>query len=248
MLDDILTVVWKERRGITQQRGSRKRALFSVITPVAVLGIYFPWSIGADWLGSPWSLLISLLVPALLVGMAIPESFAGERERHTLSTLLASRLPDRAILFGKMLTAILYGWLAALTTHLLSLIVVNIAHWDGSLMFYAPTMATANIFLSLLVAGVMAAGGVLISLRSATVQGATQALMIVMMAPLILVQIGGAIVLSVRGEALQGLRDFLETVNVPMTILIGALVLAVLCTGLTLAAMRRFRRARLILD
>lgn len=128
------------------------------------------------------------------------------------------------------------------------LIVVNAAHWDGGIMFYTPTMATANIFLSLLVAGLMAAGGVLISLRSATVQGATQALMIVMMAPIILVQIGAAITLSVGGEALRGVRDSLGTVNVPMTMLIGGLVLAVLCTGLTLAAMARLRRARLILD
>jgi ABC-type Na+ efflux pump permease subunit len=41
----------------------------------------------------------------------ITDSIAGERERQTLETLLASRLPDRAILLGKVAAITLLGWL-----------------------------------------------------------------------------------------------------------------------------------------
>ncbi len=40
----------------------------------------------------------------------ITDSIAGERERQTLETLLASRLPDRAIVLGKIIAVTLFGW------------------------------------------------------------------------------------------------------------------------------------------
>ena len=40
----------------------------------------------------------------------IGDAIAGERERHTLETLLASRMPDRAILLGKVIAIVLYAW------------------------------------------------------------------------------------------------------------------------------------------
>ena len=50
-------------------------------------------------------------LPIILTGAMITDSIAGERERQTLETLLASRLPDRAILLGKVVAITLLGWL-----------------------------------------------------------------------------------------------------------------------------------------
>lgn len=50
-------------------------------------------------------------LPITLAGAMITDSIAGERERQTLETLLASRLPDRAILLGKVAAITLLGWL-----------------------------------------------------------------------------------------------------------------------------------------
>ena len=69
--------------------------------------------------------------------MMIPESFAGERERHTLGTLLASRLPDHAILLGKVAVAVGYAWVMTLMLLLVSLVVVNVTPWDGQVLLYA---------------------------------------------------------------------------------------------------------------
>jgi len=45
----------------------------------------------------------------LASGLTVPDSFAGVKERNAVPTLLTTRLPDRAILFGKMLFGILMG-------------------------------------------------------------------------------------------------------------------------------------------
>lgn len=54
-MGDILTVMWKERKGLFRQRGSRARALFGLLVPVAVLAIYMPLSMGREWVDTYWS-------------------------------------------------------------------------------------------------------------------------------------------------------------------------------------------------
>ena len=78
--------------------------------PVLMVAIYMPLQFGEKWVDGAWSLVTCIVIPLILVGIVIPQSFAGERERHTLETLLASRLPDRAIPWGKVLLAVAYGW------------------------------------------------------------------------------------------------------------------------------------------
>jgi ABC-2 type transport system permease protein len=123
------------------------------------------------------------------VGITIPESFAGERERHTLNTLLASRLSDRAILFGKMGISIVFAWGVTLAVLLLSLVTVNVAHWDGELLLYTPTVVIADLVLSFLMATLFASAGVLISMRSETAQQAAQILMAIFLVPIMLLQV-----------------------------------------------------------
>lgn len=248
MLDDIGTVMWKERKGLLRQGGSRARAVLTIGITVVMIAVIMPLQMGRDWVDTAWSLIASVVLPMLLVGTTIPESFAGERERHTLETLLASRLPDRAILFGKLALAIGYGWIMTLVFLLLSLVVVHILHWDGQIMFYKPTIALANVAVSLLMSLLVAGLGVLISLRSATVQGAQQALVGGLMVPLMLVQVVPFIFLSLVPDGRARLVEFLAAVGSAPVALTVLAVWAVVDVGLLLAAIARFRRSRLILS
>ena len=72
---------------------------------IAVFGVFLPLQNGASWVTSPITMVYWAWMPLMLVTGVIADSFAGERERHTLETLLASRLPDRAILLGKVAAA-----------------------------------------------------------------------------------------------------------------------------------------------
>ena len=213
--------------------------MVNLFIPVLLVAIYIPWNEGRDWVSSPVA-LSALIIPVLLVGTTVPDSFAGERERHTLSTLLASRLPDRAVLFGKLAVAVGYGWLVTLLAILLGLVTVNAAHGEGHVLLYSPTVAVADVVLSFLVATFVAGIGILISLRSSTVQAAQQLLMTILLIPPLVLAVIFSVFHKQIGNALGGI-DFMQVVLIAMGVLIAADAV------LLLAIMARFRRARLIL-
>jgi len=248
MIADILTVMWKERKGLLRSQGSRTRAVLGFLIPMVMLGIYLPLQIGRALVEGPWSLLASVFIPMMLVGMMIPESFAGERERHTLETLLASRLTDRAILFGKVAVAVGYAWGITLMLLLVSLVMVNVTQWDGQLLFYTPIMALANVALSLLMASLVAGLGVLISLRAATVQEAQQTLMTATLFPLVLLQLIPLLLLNVVPDGRAILKELVMAANPTQIVLTIIVVLVMLDLALLGAAMVRFKRALLILS
>jgi ABC-2 type transport system permease protein len=246
MKDDILTVMWKERKGMFRVKGRRSQTLLTMLSPL-FLAIYLPWSAGMEWVDRSLSLLLAIVVPFILVGITVPDSFAGERERHTLPTLLASRLPDRAILFGKIATSVAFGWGVTLLVLAVGLITVNVLHWPGHVLFYKPSLLLADLSVSFLVALLTAGLGVVFSLRSATVQQAQQATMSVMLLPAMFLQFAVLFILrstSAREtlEATLGALSFGQLVS----IIVG--VLGALSALLLWAAIGRFRRARLILS
>jgi ABC-2 type transport system permease protein len=245
MLRDILTVIWKERKGVFRFKGRRSQAIMVLFTPL-FFAIYFPWQEGIGWVEGGLSLLTAIVIPLLLVMITIPDSIAGERERHTLETLLASRLSDRAILFGKLATSILFAWFATLVVLFLALITVNVVHWDGQLLFYKPIVLFADTLISLLVAGFCAAVGVFISLRAATVQEAQQTMGAILLIPPMILQFGFIIALESIGK--ERFREILASIDFTYVVLIVVAVFVALDLLLLFAARRRFQRARLILD
>ena len=243
MLDDILTVMWKERKTLFRFRGSRSRFLLTVMAPV-LFAIVFPWQWGPDWVEEIPSILLSTIIAVLLVGMTIPESFAGERERHTLNTLLASRLPDRAILFGKMAVSIALAWGVTVVVLLLSLVTVNIAHYDGELLMYTPAILIGDLVLSFLMATLFASAGVLISMRSETVQQAAQLLMAIFLVPIMIIQLVAMVFMTQLNDLL---KPFLDSLDGERVLIIALGVLLVVTVGVFTAAVARFRRTRLFL-
>jgi ABC-2 type transport system permease protein len=243
VLDDILTIMWKERKSMFRYQGSRSRYLLVLLSPI-LLATVFPWQWGPDWVAEIPSVILSIVVAVILVGITIPESFAGERERHTLNTLLASRLSDRAILFGKMGISIVFAWGVTLAVLLLSLVTVNVAHWDGELLLYTPTVVIADLVLSFLMATLFASAGVLISMRSETVQQAAQILMAIFLVPIMLLQV---IAMVFRNQLNDLLGDSLSTLDGTQVLLVVTGILLLLATGVLAAAVARFRRSRLFL-
>jgi len=240
MLDDILTVMWKERKSILRYRGSRSRFLLVLLTPVLFAAV-FPWQWGPEWVREAPSAILSVLIPVILVGITIPDSFAGERERHTLGTLLASRLPDRAILFGKLAVSIALAWGVTLVVLLLSLVTVNIAHWDGELLLYTPTVAFADLVLSFLMATLFSAAGVLVSMRAETVQQAAQILMSILLVPAMILQVVGLVLTTQSRDLMRQITSF----DGQRLLLIVLAILVPLTAAVLAAAVARFRRSRL---
>jgi ABC-2 type transport system permease protein len=244
-LDDILTVMWKSWKDIFRIQGRKGQTLLMMFTPL-MLAVVMPLQLREEWVTSGFSLLIAVIIPLLLVGTSIPAAFASEREQHTLPTLLASRLPDRAILFGKIVTAVSFGWVVTLIVLVIGLVTANIALWEGQILLYESSVLIADVVISFLFALLTAGAGVLFSLRAESVQQAQQSLMAVMLIPLLILQAVFMVAGSLPGIR-DDLQDILESISFEEVVIIISIILAAVaafCIGL---AIRKFNRAKLIL-
>ena len=247
-LQDINTVIWKEWKELLTLRGSARSGVMGLVVSVGVFGILLPVQLGADLVRSPNLLLFWAWVPLFLVITVIADAFAGERERRTLETLLATRLSDRAILLGKIGAAVLYGWGLTLVSLVLGLITVNIlssvqgGEADGLILFPAMTFLGV-IGASFLTAWMAAGAGVLVSLRAATVRQAQQSLSIGVMVLLF----GSIYGLRALPTAIQlRLLEFVAGLGTPGLFLLAGLILLIIDLILLFAALTRFRRDKLV--
>jgi ABC-2 type transport system permease protein len=183
-------------------------------------------------------------VPFLMVTYIVTDTFAGERERHTLETLLASRLTDRAILFGKIVSVVVYGWAVALIGITVSVITVNIAAGKGRLLMYSPEAALAILALTFLSSLLSSTIGVFISMRSTSVRQAQQVTGLIGLIPIL-----PMVLLDVLpGETVMRFLTTMSQVNGIVVVLGAVGFFAAIDLALVALAVKRFQRARLILD
>ena len=241
-MSDIWTMVWKEWNELVLQ-GGRAQYIRPVIL-IGIMGVALPLRIGRTWLELPiYVLLILLYVPFFTIISFIGDAIAGERERHTLETLLASRISDRAILLGKVIVTVAFTWALALAGLVLGAITANLSKVDktvdGGWTFYHPLdVLVEAIALSLLVTLLAASGGVLVSLRVSTVRQAQQVLIV----GTVVLMFGGLLIISL----LPG--DLLASFTYSQLLLIGIAVVAVLDAILLALSLVSFQRSRLILS
>lgn len=245
MIRDVWTVTWKEWHEQLRIGGGVRGAIVRAVLGVGILGIIWPWMIGTEFVTTSLSVAFASLSAAMYVSALVPDAFPGERERHTLETLLASRLPDSAILIGKMLAIVSYSWVAALIMLLLGLLTVNLTDDASTIVVYPPRVLLAATLLSLLLACAVAATGAVLSIRSATVKQAQQMLsagmLIVFLLPALIAQLAPRYLTEL-------IRLFIEPVRGTSAALVFAAACILTTIVMTWIALLRFRRSRLILD
>jgi len=246
MIQDLGTMLWKEAREFLLQRGSAtKGALLGLGIPIGVFGIFLPLQSGESWVDGNAGMLMVGWMPMFIVLSVVADSFAGERERHTLETLLATRLADQTILFGKVAVAVLYSWGLVVVTLALGLVAVNIARTGGQLLMYPLDRLAAFLVLSFLVSVFAASSGVLVSLRASSVRQAAQTLSF----GFLIIIFGG--IFGIRllpAEWQAGLASLVAQGSLTQTLALAGAILLVVDIALLAAAHVRFRRAGLILD
>lgn len=245
MIRDIWTVVWKEWREFRDQLLSLRRGGLSALILALILGVVAPVQLGPEWVYSRLIIGYWPFLAATMVSSLIADSVAGERERHTLETLLASRLPDSAILIGKIVAAVFYGVGFAVVNLAIGLVAVNVTHREAGLILFDAQRLAVTIALTVLASLLMAGIGVFISLRASTVKQAQQAfgiaIIVLTMGPLLLFN---AVAPETR-EAWVGRLATVGETRLEIYVLSGLVVLSVFVIGLALA---RFKRGKLVLD
>ena len=176
----------------------RKEWMESIATPgcmiqplvvVIIFGVFTPLLAGRLWLDYPIVQWLWSWLPLVMSAGMVADTFAGERERDTLEALLASRLPDRAIVLGKVAAVAAYGWSVTLICWLAGWVTVRLA-FDAAYASAVPNPSFVLVWpfvLSGLAAWLVACVGVLISLRAQSVRQAQQLMSVAMLGALLLV-------------------------------------------------------------
>jgi ABC-2 type transport system permease protein len=237
-MSDFWTMVWKEIRDSIFS-GYRTELIIPLLV-IAIMGFIIPWQFGQSWISlSPAVVFIVSYIPFFLTTSYIGDAVAGERERHTLETLLASRISDQAILWGKVVVTIAYVWGLTLIGLLPGLVVANLSSGGGHWEFYNPIdIFLEMLLLSLLASLLSTSGGVLISLRAATVRQAQQTMAVGTLFLLIAIVL---ILKSIPASILSSLTNSQILLFFIAAFAILDLVLAVILSVV-------FRRSRLILS
>jgi ABC-2 type transport system permease protein len=196
-------------------------------------------------MSSPLMLAYWPLLSSGMVSTLIADAFAGERERHTLETLLSTRLSDTSILLGKVLAAILYGLVFTFANVFVGAITLAIRHYGEGVLVLDASHIGYMLLLVTLACSTLAGVGVFISLKAATVRQAQQTLGIIMMVlfigPVLFVQF-----LDSAGRVSLAAR--LTTLGTGRLVAWASVTLLTASTILILMAMARFRRGKLALD
>ncbi len=236
-MNDFWTMIWKESKD--ELFRGEWQTLIRPLLFIGILGILFPIQAGVQWLAiAPGEMLLVIYLPFFFIINFIGDAIAGERERHTLETLLASRISDRAILLGKVIMATVYTWGMVFVSLLLGLVTVNLTSGQGIWGFYSIDYFLGALVLILLTTLLAASGGVLISLRSATVRQAQQTLTLGVLG------LGVASLLALKAMP----AGVISTLNYNQVLLIIMAILGVLDALLLTISMASFQRARLILS
>ena len=174
--------------------------------------------------------VVIIMLPVMLPILIAADSIVGEKERHTLTPLLATPLSDGELLLGKFLTALIPGLMVAYGNLILATVVVNVV-----ILMLAPQMFGAwpdllsliqalvmPILFSVLAVGIM----VIISGRANTVYEAYQ--------------IGGVLILPAM---VFGYSGILQGTGLNWLIFyVGVLVLIIVDIILYRIAVRLFNR------
>lgn len=253
MIIDTWTVMVKEWREYLAGTGSgggsgRGRGVIGVLLIVGIASILWPLQMGRALFTSAAPVVVDgMFLPLMILISIIADSFAGERERHTLETLLASRLSDRAILFGKLGAAIVYGLAGGLIGAMVQAVVANLSQKNAGagLAFYPVGSLVGIVVLGLLISLLVSSVGCLVSLRAATTRQAqlnlTFGYLALIFAPFIIFQL-------LPKQTQTAIVAALTAAGPTHLFLIFAGVLLVVAVVLLLIAMARFKRTQLILS
>lgn len=232
MIADIRTIAWKEFREILALRaGAKGRQSFlrTALIPIAI-GIFF----GLQTVVGDYGFAV---FPVGLFAMSsasglVTDAIAGERERHTLETLLASPASDAAIIGGKLTAIVGYSWaLALVQLAAIEATAIAVGHPLG--VDVLVIIGVLSLFEAVLAAGF----GVQFSLRAPTVRAATRKLGLLSF--LVVIPVSLLNVLAVRDR---------DASLFPLVLALAVLALLAADAALLALAKARFRRGRLLLD
>ncbi|MFB3852397.1 MAG: ABC transporter permease subunit [Vicinamibacterales bacterium] len=239
---DISTVMWKELRELLFPEGRLKGGLRNIAVMVGVAGVMFPLNAGRSWFDS-WLTVYTACFPVILCLSFTADSVAGERERHTLETLLASRLPDRAIVLGKIFAISAYAFGVVMLCQPVAALAVNVAFGRGDFLFYRFEILASIVVIATVFSLLVSAAGVIFSMTAPTARAAAQR----MIAPFLLLFALPGLVPLIAPKLGPSWKASLESFTPDRLVAVVAVTGAVAAAAMIVLAVARFKRHRVVL-
>ncbi len=228
-MNDIVTVLRKELIELFGNRHASRGPLVQSAVMLVITGILLPSSGAFRWMASPSTPLLYFMFPSALAAVIAADSFAGERERRTLETLLATPLSDAAIFLGKVASAALFAVTVTILSLVLAVVTINVGQRGGGLFLPPPEMALSIVGSAVGVSLVTSAVAVAISMRVTVARSAQQ------MASMLSMAIVGSVAFALAQLGL--------TLTWPVILRIDGVVCAIGIFALVVAQ-KAFRRER----
>ncbi len=178
----------------------------------------------------PFAILLVGFLPAGFSLILALESFAGERERQTLETLLAMPLGDRELYLAKLVAALALPLLGTLLSQLVFSAILWLFAVDVALVAFQPLRVMLLLALVMTMALVMVSGAVIISSHVMTVRAASLLSSLILVPLALIVQLIAFLIVGERWDLV-----------VAVWLGLNALVVLLVQTG-----MRSFSREELL--
>jgi ABC-2 type transport system permease protein len=183
-MTDAWTVARKELGELFGERLSRRGAMVQAVILTLGLGVLVPHEAAVLWLvGSPEAIILFLLLPAIVAGGIGADAFAGERERRTLDTLLATPLSDAAVVAGKAIAAISVALAVAAVSLVIGAITVNVTAHPAALFVPSPALWAGGLLGALACSCVSTAVAIALSLRTPVARSVQQMVSLMFVLP-----------------------------------------------------------------
>jgi len=245
---EIAAIMWKEWRQLLQRTGGKVwvfvlRILLSFVFIALIIPVEIENGAIVDY---SWN-LVWVTMPSVIVLGLVSFSFAGERETHTLPTLLASPLSDRALVLGKIGFPVIYGFVCSLIISLCLLLKINIVSDSRELILYSQESLISGLLTSWLVATFVGTLGVYTSMKAPTIRQAQTSLVLTMLVVILLPLISFvASAFLIPQDIKTNLIEFVAGLNSSTAIVIILLGLAVFDLILIFLVLKWFDRDKLL--
>jgi ABC-2 type transport system permease protein len=173
-MSDLGLVIRKELRDILGPSKLRTQTLIGVGSFVVTIDFFLPF-VQRDYGSSLGGVLgLSAMISMMVIATSAPDLIAGERERHTLETLLSTRLSDRTLVLGKLTAMMIVATCMSVFVMLQGLPIVSLLYdrWDRTLFFFG--LIPLVLLGIIVVTFAMGCLGLIVSSRAQTVQSAQQ--------------------------------------------------------------------------
>ncbi len=236
MIADYRAMLWKEGRELVAQFIGNRLRLLVQLGIVAYFAVLLPLIFEDSWIPRH-ALIFWVLLPSALALPMAADSFAGERERHTLETLLALPLSPRAILAGKLTMQVLWAWLFTQIVVGLSLITANLIDQQPGVQWFSGQTLLFGAGLSLAVTVFLNSLGMFVSARMSGVKQAQ------MLLGLLVIGLGMATAFGLSLlPANAALRQAPQVLPAAQLALAGGGILLLISQGLLLLTLARLKR------